>query len=223
YPIKDYLKYIGEHVEDYSYLKFPFYLPHGWPKGIYRVGPLARLNVADKISTPEANAELDKFRAQFGNTPDHTFLYHYARMIEILYAVERTKEILTDPTITSDDIMTHYKIKGGRGVGVLEAPRGLLIHDYTANPNGILTNINLIVSTVGNNPAMDKGVETMAKRLINNGLINQQIENSIEMLVRSYDPCLSCAVHAVNGHMAMRITVKNHLGETTQVIQNFKD
>ncbi|MFX1300984.1 MAG: Ni/Fe hydrogenase subunit alpha, partial [Promethearchaeota archaeon] len=97
----------------------------------------------------------------------------------------------------------------------------LLIHDYTANPNGILTNVNLIVSTVGNNPAMDLGVETMAKRLIKNGKINQSIENSIEMLVRSYDPCLSCAVHAVNGHMAMRITVKNHLGEVTQVIQNF--
>jgi F420-non-reducing hydrogenase large subunit len=223
YPVKDYLKYIGEHVEDYSYLKFPFYLPHGWPKGIYRVGPLARINVCDKISTPEANAELTTFRTQFGNTPDHTFLYHYARMIEILHAIERTNELLTDPAITSPDIMTTITIKGGRGVGVLEAPRGLLIHDYTANPNGILTNVNLIVSTVGNNPAMDKGVETMAKRLIKNGLINQSIENSIEMLVRSYDPCLSCAVHAVNGHMAMRVEVRNHLGEITQVIQNFQE
>ncbi|MHA2405702.1 MAG: Ni/Fe hydrogenase subunit alpha [Candidatus Hermodarchaeia archaeon] len=223
FPIKDYLNHIGEHVEDYSYLKFPFYLPQGWPKGIYRVGPLARLNVADKIATPEANDELTTFRAQFGNTPDHTFLYHYARMIEILYAVERTKELLNDPDITNTDIMTNITIKGGRGVGVLEAPRGLLIHDYTANPNGILTNINLIVSTVGNNPAMDQGVETMAKRLIKNGHIDQKITNHVEMLVRSYDPCLSCAVHAVNGQMAMRIKVLNHIGETTQIIQNFED
>ncbi|MFX1319918.1 MAG: nickel-dependent hydrogenase large subunit, partial [Promethearchaeota archaeon] len=116
---------------------------------------------------------------------------------------------------------TTFTIKGGRGVGVLEAPRGLLIHDYTANANGILTNVNLIVSTVGNNPSMDQGVQHLAQRHIKNGRINQQIINSIEMVVRCFDPCLSCAVHAVNGHMAMRIKVLNHLGETTQVIQNF--
>ena len=223
FPVKDYLKHIGEHVEDYSYLKFPFYLPKGWPKGIYRVGPLGRLNVCDKISTPEANTELETLRAQFGNTPDHNFLYHWARLIEILHAIERTKELLTDPAITSTDIMTNFTVKGGRGVGVLEAPRGLLIHDYTANPNGILTNVNLIVSTVGNNPSMDLGVQNLAKRHIKNGLINQQIINSIEMVVRAFDPCLSCAVHAVNGQMATRVTVKNHLGETTQVIQNFEE
>ncbi|MFX1319617.1 MAG: Ni/Fe hydrogenase subunit alpha, partial [Promethearchaeota archaeon] len=131
FPVKDYLKYIGEHVEDYSYLKFPFYLPKGWPKGIYRVGPLGRINVCDKISTPQANTELDTLRAQFGNTPDHNFLYHWARLIELLHAIERTHELLTDPAITNTDIMTTFTIKGGRGVGVLEAPRGLLIHDYT--------------------------------------------------------------------------------------------
>ncbi len=223
FPVKDYLKYIGEHVEDYSYLKFPFYLPKGWPKGIYRVGPLGRINVCDKISTPQANTELDTLRAQFGKTPDHNFLYHWARLIEILHAIERTKELLTHPDITSTDIMTNITINGGRGVGVLEAPRGLLIHDYTADPNGILTNVNLIVSTVGNNPSMDQGVKNMAKRHIKNGIINQHIINSIEMVVRCFDPCLSCAVHAVNGHMAMRIKVLNHLGETTQVIQNFED
>ncbi|MFX1564711.1 MAG: Ni/Fe hydrogenase subunit alpha, partial [Promethearchaeota archaeon] len=185
FPVKDYLKYIGEHVEDYSYLKFPFYLKKGWPKGIYRVGPLARINVADSIHTPEAREELELLRAQFGRTPDHTFLYHWARMIEILYSIERAKEILNDSEITNDNIMTTFQIKGGRGVGVLEAPRGTLIHDYEANSNGILTTVNLIVSTVGNNPAMDLGVKTMAQRHIKNGVINQSIKNSIEMVLRA--------------------------------------
>ena len=222
FHIKDYLKYLGEHVTDYSYLKFPFYLKRGWPKGIYRVGPLARINVADSIHTPEAREELETLRAQFGKTPNHTFLYHWARMIEILYSIERAKELLNDSEITSDNIMNHFEIRGGRGAGVLEAPRGILIHDYEADSNGILTNVNLIVSTVGNNPAMDIGVKTMAQRLIKNGRIDQQIENHCEALIRSYDPCLSCAVHAVNGHIALRIEVLNHLGETVQVIQNFE-
>ena len=222
FHIKDYLKYLGEHVTDYSYLKFPFYLKRGWPKGIYRVGPLARINVADSIHTPEAREELETLRAQFGKTPNHTFLYHWARMIEILYSIERAKELLNDSEITSDNIMNHFEIRGGRGAGVLEAPRGILIHDYEADSNGILTNVNLIVSIVGNNPAMDIGVKTMAQRLIKNGRIDQQIENHCEALIRSYDPCLSCAVHAVNGHIALRIEVLNHLGETVQVIQNFE-
>ncbi|MFX0197920.1 MAG: Ni/Fe hydrogenase subunit alpha, partial [Candidatus Hodarchaeota archaeon] len=99
----------------------------------------------------------------------------------------------------------------------------LLIHDYTANPNGILTTVNLIVSTVGNNPAMDQGVQTLAQRYIKKGLINQQIINSIEMGIRAYDPCLSCAVHSINGHIAIRVEVRDHLGEIKQVIQNFED
>jgi F420-non-reducing hydrogenase large subunit len=221
FPVKDYLKYIGEHVEDYSYLKFPFYLKRGWPKGIYRVGPLGRINVADSIHTPEAREELELLRAKFGRTPDHTFLYHWARMIEILYSIERAKELLNDSEITSDKIMNQIKIRGGRGVGVLEAPRGTLIHDYEADSNGILTKVNLIVSTVGNNPAMDLGVKTIAQRLIKNGKFDQQIANHCEMEIRAFDPCLSCAVHAVNGHMALRIEVFDHHGEKTKVIQNF--
>ncbi|MFX0170280.1 MAG: nickel-dependent hydrogenase large subunit, partial [Candidatus Hodarchaeota archaeon] len=141
----------------------------------------------------------------------------------LLNSVEKAQHLLTDNAITSTDTMREITIRGGQGVGVIEAPRGTLIHHYTANPNGILTNVNLIVSTVGNNGGMDQGVKTLAQRHIKNGLINQQIINSIEMGIRAYDPCLSCAVHAVNGHMALRVEVRNHIGETTQVLKNFQD
>jgi len=223
FPVKDYLKYIGEHVTDYSYLKFPFYRPWGWPKGIYRVGPLGRINVADDMSTPLAREEYTTIKAKFDKPWNHTFLYHWARLTEILNSVEKAHQLLTDSHITDTDVTREFTIKGGQGIGVIEAPRGTLIHHYTANPDGILTKVNLIVSTVGNNGGMDQGVKNMAQRHIKHGKINQQIENSIEMVVRAYDPCLSCAVHAVNGHMAMRVTVKNHLGETSQVIQNFEE
>ncbi len=222
FPVKDYLKYIGEHVTDYSYLKFPFYLPRGWPKGMYRVGPLARINVADSIHTPDAREEFEKLHDQFGRTTNHTHLYHWSRLIEILYAIERAKELLTDSEITSDNVMKEVEIRGGVGIGVIEAPRGTLIHHYTANSDGILTKVNLIVSTVGNNGGMDRGVKTLAQRYIKKGVINPIILSNIETVVRAYDPCLSCAVHSINGQMAMQIDVKNHLGERVQVLRNFE-
>jgi coenzyme F420-reducing hydrogenase alpha subunit len=220
---KNYLKYIGEHVVNYSYLKFPFYRKLGWPKGIYRVGPLARLNVSDTVTTPLAREELQRIRDRFGKTPDHTFLYHWARMVELLYAIERSEQLLDDKDITSTNIRTDYTIRAGEGVGVIEAPRGTLFHHYTANEDGMLTNVNLIVATIGNNPAMDLGVKTMAQRLIHNGKVTEPITSHIESEIRAFDPCLSCAVHAVNGHIALRIKVLNHLGETTQVISNFTE
>jgi coenzyme F420-reducing hydrogenase alpha subunit len=217
---RDYLKYIGEHVVNYSYLKFPFYQKLGWPKGIYRVGPLARLNVADTISTPLARQELETMRGKYGKTMNHTYLYHWARMVELLYAIESAQQLLTDNDITNPNTRTDYTIKAGEGVGVIEAPRGTLIHHYTANDNGILTNVNLIVATIGNNPAMDLGVKTMAQRLIHNGKLTEQITNHCEAVLRAYDPCLSCAVHTVNGHMALRIELVDHLGRVAKVLQN---
>jgi coenzyme F420-reducing hydrogenase alpha subunit len=219
FAAKDYLKYIGEHVEDYSYLKFPFYRKLGWPKGIYRVGPLGRINVCDTVSTPLAREELQRIRDQFGRTPDHNHLYHWARMVEILYAVERAEQLLNDKDITNPNTRTNFEVKAGEGVGVIEAPRGTLIHDYTANDKGILTNVNLIVATVGNNPSMDIGVKNMAQRTIRNGRFNEAILNSIEQVVRCFDPCLSCAVHTVNGHMALRVELVDQLGRVVKVLQ----
>ncbi|MFX1577903.1 MAG: nickel-dependent hydrogenase large subunit, partial [Promethearchaeota archaeon] len=161
-------------------------------------------------------------KAKFDKPWNHTFLYHWARLTEILNSIEHAQQLLNHSDITGTDVMREVTPKGGEGIGVIEAPRGTLIHHYKANNDGILTRVNLIVSTVGNNGGMDLGVKNMAQRLIKHGKINPIIMADIEAVVRAYDPCLSCAVHAVNGQMAMRIKVLNHVGETTQVLQNFE-
>ena len=203
---QNYLDYIGEHVEDWSYLKFPFYLKMGWPKGTYRVGPLGRLNVADKINTPMANEELGKFKALGGGKPvEGTLWYHYARLIEDLYAIERAKEILLDPDVLSTDLMTDYAALTGEGVGVLEAPRGTLIHHYKTDPNGMLTKVNLIVATGHNNWAMSNSVEMVAKTYVDGKKLTEGMLNRVEAAIRAYDPCLSCSTHAIG---AMPIAIE---------------
>ncbi len=203
---KNYLDYIGEHVEDWSYLKFPFYLKMGWPKGTYRVGPLGRLNVADKLNTPMANEEFMKFKAIGGGKPvEGTLWYHYARLIEDLYAIERAKEILLDPDVLSTDLMTDYATLTGEGVGVLEAPRGTLIHHYKTDSNGMLTKVNLIVATGHNNWAMSNSVEMVAKTYVDGKKLTEGMLNRVEAAIRAYDPCLSCSTHAIG---AMPIAVE---------------
>ena len=202
---ESYLDYIGEHVEDWSYLKFPFYLKMGWPKGTYRVGPLGRLNVADKINTPLANEEFKNFKALGGGKPvEGTLWYHYARLIEDLYAIERAKEILLDPDVLSTDLATDYAALTGEGVGVLEAPRGTLIHHYKTDPNGMLTKVNLIVATGHNNWAMSNSVEMVAKAYVDGKKLTEGMLNRVEAAIRAYDPCLSCSTHAI-GAMPMVI------------------
>jgi NAD-reducing hydrogenase large subunit len=203
---QNYLDYIGEHVEDWSYLKFPFYLKMGWPKGTYRVGPLGRLNVADKINTPMANEEFIKFKSIGGGKPvEGTLWYHYARLIEDLYAIERAKEILLDPDVLSTDLMTDYAALTGEGVGVLEAPRGTLIHHYKTDPNGMLTKVNLIVATGHNNWAMSNSVEMVAKTYVDGKKLTEGMLNRVEAAIRAYDPCLSCSTHAIG---AMPIAIE---------------
>ena len=202
---KNYLDYIGEHVEDWSYLKFPFYLKLGWPKGTYRVGPLARLNVADKINTPMANEELSNFKSLGGGKPvEATLWYHYARLIEDLYAIERAKEILLDPDVLSTDVATDYATLTGEGVGCLEAPRGTLFHHYKTDANGMLTKVNLIVATGHNNWAMSNSVEMVAKTYVDGKKLTEGMLNRVEAAIRAYDPCLSCSTHAI-GAMPMVI------------------
>ncbi len=215
---ENYLDYIGEHVEDWSYLKFPFYLKMGWPKGTYRVGPLGRLNVADKINTPLANEEFKSFKALGGGKPvEGTLWYHYARLIEDLYAIERAKEILLDPDVLSTDLVTDYAglspgwsghyfdlVLTGEGVGCLEAPRGTLFHHYKTDPNGMLTKVNLIVATGHNNWAMSNSVEMVAKAYVDGKKLTEGMLNRVEAAIRAYDPCLSCSTHAI-GAMPMVI------------------
>ena len=191
-----YLDHIGEHVESWSYQKFPYAKAWGQgfamdlnnPGGIYRSNCLARINVADKMATPLAQAELEEFRANFGRPAHFTLLYHYARLIELVQCAEHMAELLDDPEITSPDIRTKIEPKAGRGVGCVEAPRGTLIHDYETNDQGLITKANLIVGTTHNNAAMNMSVKQAATELIKDGTYDQGILNKVEMAIRAYDP-----------------------------------
>ena len=216
----NYLNYIGEHVEDWSYLKFPFYKKLGWPDGVYRVGPLARLNVAEKIDTPLAQEEFKNFKSINGGKPvEGSLYYHYARLIEDLFAAERAKELLLDPDILSDDILIRTDKILPEGVGVIEAPRGTLFHHYWVDDKGAIVKANLIVATGHNNWAMNKGVEEVAKRYIDGKNLTEGMLNRVEGLIRCYDPCLSCSTHAV-GKMPMVIDIVS--SSTGEVIGSVK-
>ncbi len=195
---RKYLNYLGEHVKDFSYMKFPYYQKDGWPKGIYRVGPLARLNVADRAGTPLADKELKEFKKLGKGLPvKENFYYHYARAIEILYACERAKELLQDDEIVSDKVRVKASRRGGEGVGVVEAPRGTLIHHYWADEIGKIKKVNLIVATVNNNGAINLSVKEVARNFIKKEKLDEGVLNRIEMTVRCFDPCLSCATHEI--------------------------
>jgi F420-non-reducing hydrogenase large subunit len=215
-----YADYIQERYQDFSYLKFPYWKERGWPEGIYRVAPLARVNVADKISTPLANDMLKDFRDKFGRMPQQTLLYHYVRLIELMYASERAVELLNDPDITSTDVWAKPEPRAATGVGVLEAPRGTLIHEYTTNDEGFITNANLIVSTGHNNAAIDMGVRDAAKLLIKDGEPQEGILNRLEMVVRAYDPCFSCATHTIDGRWPIKLELVEPNG-TTRTYTNY--
>jgi F420-non-reducing hydrogenase large subunit len=192
----DYTDYIGEHVEPYSYGKMPyakfwdegFSLDLDAPRGIYRSNCLARVNVADKIDTPRAQAELEEFREKFGRPAQATLLYHWARLIEEVYACEHAIDLLKDPEITDPDVRTPAEPKAGRGVGCVEAPRGTLIHDYSTDENGLITRANMIVGTTHNLGPINMSVHQAAKTLISGGHVDEGILNRVEMAVRAYDP-----------------------------------
>ncbi|MDP3183151.1 MAG: Ni/Fe hydrogenase subunit alpha [Desulfobaccales bacterium] len=191
----EYLDYIGEWVEPWSYQKFPYAKKWGQlkldlndPVGVYRTNCLARINVADKMATPLAQKELEEFRAAFGRPAHLTLLYHYARLIELVQIAETAVQLLEDPEITSKDIRAAVTPKAGRGIGCVEAPRGTLIHDYTTDAEGLITNVNLIVGTTHNNAAINLSVNQAAKEFIKAGKYDQGILNKVEMAIRAYDP-----------------------------------
>jgi NAD-reducing hydrogenase large subunit len=205
----NYLSHVGEHVEPWSFLKFPFYRKLGWPDGTYRVGPLGRLNVVDKIGTPLANEELKLFKQINGGKPvEGSLYYHYARLIELVYALERLAQLLDDPDIMSNDIRTYPSAAQipGQGVGVIEAPRGTLFHDYSTDENGKLTRVNLIVATGNNNWAMHTASGLVAKAFVDGNKLTEGMLNRVEAAIRCYDPCLSCATHAF-GKMPLEVTL----------------
>ncbi|MBN2046771.1 MAG: Ni/Fe hydrogenase subunit alpha [Anaerolineaceae bacterium] len=218
YVANDYLDYIAEHVENWSYLKFPYYKKMGYPNGSYRVGPLGRLNVAEKIDTPLANEELKLFKQLNDGKPvENTLYYHYARLIEIIFAIERIGVLLDDPDILSTDIINTKRDFKGEGVGIIEAPRGTLIHHYVANENDQLEKVKLIVSTGHNNYAMSHSVDMVAKEYINGNEITEGLLNRVEAAVRAHDPCLSCSTHAV-GQMPIMIEINDADGNLQQTL-----
>lgn len=201
-----YYEYISESVQNSSYLKSPYYSPLGFPDGMYRVGPLARLNVAEQMGTPKADVELKKFKklTRGRNAVTSSFHYHYARLIEILTSIERVEAYLDDADLLSEDLRADAGINSLRGVGVSEAPRGTLFHDYTVDRDGLLKKVNLIVATGQNNLAMNQTVAQIARHYVRGNKILEPMLNRVEHGIRCYDPCLSCSTHAV-GQMPMHV------------------
>lgn len=215
---RNYLDYIAEHVEPWSYLKFPYYKKFGFPGGVYRVGPLGRLNNADIIETPLAAEEMKYWKSLNNGKPvGNTLYYHLARMIEALFALERVRILCEDPDILSTDIINTRQYNKGEGVGVIEAPRGTLFHHYWANANGQLERVNLIVSTGHNNWAMSTAVDSVAKTYID-GPVNEGMLNRVEAAIRAHDPCLSCSTHAV-GQMPIEIEVLDAEGKLVNTVK----
>lgn len=201
----DYQSYIGERVEDFSFMKSPYYLPFGPEKGMYRVGPLARLNIAKRCGTPLADKELGIFKS-YAPTQNASFFYHYARLIEVLYCIEKIEELLNEPDILSDHVRAVAKLNEFEAVGMSEAPRGTLLHHYKTDRNGLIEYANLIIATGHNNLAMNAGITQAAKEFVR-GDYGQGALNRVEAVIRAFDPCLSCATHA-QGKMGFEVAFR---------------
>jgi NAD-reducing hydrogenase large subunit len=205
-----YEEYIEERTESTSWTKFPYFRERGYPDGIYRVAPMARLNIAKSIGTPQADAELQELKQIAGGRPlESSLFFHYARVIELLYAAERAKELLADQEILSHETRIPVQRAGGEGVGAIEAPRGTLFHHYKANDDGKITSAEFIVATAHNNLAMNKAVRQVSETVVVDGKIAEKDFNKFEMAIRCYDPCLSCSTHA-HGKMPLDIEIRDH-------------
>ncbi|MFZ5910776.1 MAG: Ni/Fe hydrogenase subunit alpha [Chloroflexota bacterium] len=228
YAPKDYAEHIAEHVEPWTYLKFPYLKAVGWKgftdgkdSGVYCATPLSRLNAADGMATPLAQEEYDKFYKTLGGKPVHQRLAtHWARLIELLYAAERWVELATDPEITSDNFRTVPTETPTEGVGIVEAPRGTLTHHYKTDERGIATKVNLIVGTTNNYAPISMSINKAASSLIKKGtVVSEGLLNMVEMAFRAYDPCLSCATHSLPGKMPLQVTIRNANGEPVEVLK----
>jgi NAD-reducing hydrogenase large subunit len=203
---------IGEAVEPYSYTKFAYYKPLGYPEGSYRVGPLARLNIVKTMGTPLAETELVEFKQMAEGPVQGSFHYHHARLIEILHGIERIEQILSDPLILDKHVRAVAGVNRLEGAGQAEAPRGTLNHHYKVDENGLITWANLVIATGENNNAMNRGVLQAAKHYVKDGKFSEGILNRVEAVVRTFDPCLSCSTHAF-GQMPLVLSLLSADGE----------
>lgn len=207
-----YREFMGEEVESFSYLKSPYYKPLGYPAGIYRVGPLARLNLSERCGTPLADQEWAEFRSIERGAVLSSFHYHYARLIEILHAIERIHALLDDPEILNTHVRATATPNCEEGIGCSEAPRGTLIHHYRVNEEGLITWANLVIATGHNNLAMNRGLLQVAKHFVHGEKLTDGMLNRVEAVIRAFDPCLSCSTHAV-GQMGIHVRLMNPAGE----------
>jgi F420-non-reducing hydrogenase large subunit len=230
YAPDEYTDWIAEHVEPWTYLKFPYLKKVGWKgfvdgndSGVYMATPLSRLNAADGMATPLAQAAYEKFYETLGGKPVHQRLaIHWARLIELLYSAERWMELVTDPEITSPNIHTVPTKIPTEGVGIVEAPRGTLTHHYWTDERGVLTKVNLIVGTTNNYAPITMSIKKAASSLINKGtVVTEPILNMVEMAFRAYDPCFGCATHSLPGQMPLEVTIRDVDGEIVNVLRQF--
>jgi F420-non-reducing hydrogenase large subunit len=227
FKAQDYLKHIAEHVEPWSYIKFCYLKDIGWKgfeegaaSGVYAVAPLARLNAADSMATPKAQEAFDQFYKTLGGKPvHHTLANHWARLIELLYAAERAYELAKDPDIINPNVRTIPTKTPSEGIGVVEAPRGTLIHHYCSDDRGIVTKANLIVATQNNAARMAMSVDKAARGVIKAGKVDDGILNMVEMAFRAYDPCHGCATHALPGQMPIIVRVFDSKKQLTQEVR----
>ena len=218
-PSEDYSAWIGEASLRESYLKAPFFKPLGYPQGVYRVGPLGRINAASQCGTPLADAEFTEFHQRFGTVAHSAFLYHYARLIEIVYALEKIQSLLDDPRILDTHVRATAGVNALEGVGMIEAPRGTLIHHYKVNEDGAITWANLIVATGHNNLAIGRSVRQVSEHFIDGTRLTEGMLNRVSAVVRAYDPCLSCSTHAL-GVPAVHIELVDSAGNLLDEVKN---
>jgi NAD-reducing hydrogenase large subunit len=204
----EYPEYIAEMAHAWSYLKTSYYKPLGYPEGVYRVGPLARLNLIDRCATPIAGQEWAEFRELDRGAVLSSFYYHYARLIEIVYALERMEQLLHAADVLDPHVRARARVNNLEGVGVAEAPRGTLIHHYKVDRDGLITWANLIIATGHNNAAINRGVLQVARHFVRGNQLNEGMLNRVEAVVRAFDPCLSCSTHA-DGRLALEIELRD--------------
>jgi F420-non-reducing hydrogenase large subunit len=215
FPVQQYRDFVAEHVEPWSYVKFCYLKPLGWhgfeegpQSSVYAVAPLARLNVADGLATPQAQAACEEYFNTLGGKPvHHTLANHWARVVEMIYAAERIVELVNDPEITSPDVRRIPTEKPRIGIGVVEAPRGTLFHHFETDERGLVTMANLIVATQNNAARIAMSVDRAAKGLIQKGQVSEGLLNMVEMAFRAYDPCFGCATHSLPGHLPLAVNL----------------
>jgi NAD-reducing hydrogenase large subunit len=213
-----YADYISESVEPFSYLKSPYFKAMGYPEGIYRVGPLARLNIIDRVGTPLADAEWTEFRALRRGVILSSFHQHYARLIEILYGIERIEELLSERDILDTNVRAIAKPSRTEGIGVSEAPRGTLMHHYKIDENGLIVWVNMIIATGHNNLAMNRSIKQVAQHYVKSAQLKEGMLNRVEAVIRTYDPCLSCSTHAL-GQMPLHLQLLSPDGHVLHEIK----